>query len=138
PLVCGVGPAVPETGVANGRAAWSEPRDGTQGGLGAPAGVQLGARADGAGRPRRRLVAGAAEFQRGPAGGECVRGGAVDGAGKGTRRTLPASAGGGRQPHRRGPAEPLRATPAQATPQGISIAERIPGPSPSPLGRYQL
>src|SRR5262249_61333066 len=82
-LAGGGGPARPEADAAAGRAALQKPRVGAQGAVGAPAGVQPGARADGAGGAAGGGAAAATELQRGGAGGPSPRGGGAGGASQG-------------------------------------------------------
>ena len=79
-------------------------RDGTQGDLGPPAGVQPAPHGDGGGRRRERDRAAAGELQGGQAGGDGVRPEDRGGPAEGSPGADRCDAGGDRLPPRRQPA----------------------------------
>src|SRR5262249_59621237 len=100
----GTGPAVVEKHAGAGRAALPEPRDGGQGVLDAPAGVQPDPGGDGPGGAGPGVRAAGAELRRRLAGGARVRGAAAGGPrGTGRAAARVAAARGGLSPSRRPP-----------------------------------
>jgi hypothetical protein len=122
----GGGPAVDQAGDPDGAAALQHAGDGPEGGVGAPGGVQPGARADGAGGGGGGGGAAAGELQGGGARADGVRGGAAVGGAAGHGGDEQAAAAGGGQPAGGGSAQPGGAQGDQAAEEGLPAADPTP------------
>src|SRR5262249_52384500 len=120
-----------EAGAADGRVARAVAGGGAQGGVGAPLGVQRGARADGAGGAGVGGAAAGAELHGGAA--DAQRFPTVPGAGGqsgGMVATVGGDGAGDRPVSCRRPAGPLRAAGGQTAAEELQPAQRAPRESP--------